>query len=177
MTAVVGLTSAGTDFDGGLFMSNVARRVFLPLRAGDAVVHSSDLFHGVHVRGAGERWSLIVWFRTCPQCTMAGADGWFRERAFAGEPIAQYLLGRRLGQERRHHKCHVDCSTDGHILCHIATPIVPPSGLSHRLWHPLLSSPGRSTATASAKASRAAARPRRRRGGGRRASAGSMPPR
>ena len=101
VTAVVGLTSAGVDFDGGLFLSNIARRVFLPLRGGDAVVHSSDLFHGVHVRGTGERWSLIVWFRTCARCTMAGADGWFRARAEAGEPIAQYLLGRRLGQEHQ----------------------------------------------------------------------------
>ncbi|KAL1526040.1 hypothetical protein AB1Y20_020861 [Prymnesium parvum] len=99
VTAVVGLTSAREDFEGGLFVSDTARRLFVPLRAGDALLHSADLFHGVHVVGGGERWSLVVWFRTCDKCSMHGADGWFAARAARGEPIAQYLLGRRLAQE------------------------------------------------------------------------------
>jgi hypothetical protein len=37
-------------------------RFFLPLEKGDAVVHQSDLLHGVQVT-SGERWSWILWLK------------------------------------------------------------------------------------------------------------------
>ena len=71
VTAVVSL-SRRSGYQGGLFLSNLTTRWWLPLDDGEAVVHASDLFHGVQVT-EGERWSLVVWFRTCARCTMAGA--------------------------------------------------------------------------------------------------------
>ena len=52
-TAVLSLSPA-TDYRGGLYLSNLTSRTLLPLEAGDAVVHASDLFHGVDVTD-GER--------------------------------------------------------------------------------------------------------------------------
>uniref|UniRef100_A0A7S2IG85 Fe2OG dioxygenase domain-containing protein n=1 Tax=Haptolina brevifila TaxID=156173 RepID=A0A7S2IG85_9EUKA len=59
VTAVVSLSHA-TDFSGGFFVSNLSSRALVPLERGDAVIHASDLFHGVDVR-SGERWSWVVW--------------------------------------------------------------------------------------------------------------------
>jgi hypothetical protein len=51
-TVVVGLNSAGRDFEGGLFISagsvSTDKR-FIQMQKGDAVVHTSDLLHGVQV--------------------------------------------------------------------------------------------------------------------------------
>ena len=45
-TAVISLSRAAA-YQGGLFLSNLTSRTLLTLGAGDAVVHASDLFHGV----------------------------------------------------------------------------------------------------------------------------------
>lgn len=96
-TAVISL-SRSHDFSGGLYLSNLTDRRLLRLDAGDAVFHTSDLFHGVHVQ-QGERWSWIIWFRTDPHCTMAGSQHWFKERAEVdGDPLSQFLHASRAGQ-------------------------------------------------------------------------------
>ena len=41
VTAIVDLTSAGEDYEGGLFVSDLRVRRFLPLRRGDAVLRRS----------------------------------------------------------------------------------------------------------------------------------------
>jgi TPR repeat protein len=96
VTAVVSL-SRRSGYQGGLFLSNLTTRWWLPLDDGEAVVHASDLFHGVHVT-EGERWSLVVWFRTCARCTMAGAGDWYLARAVAGEPFGAFLHASRASQ-------------------------------------------------------------------------------
>ena len=50
---VRGARSFGVDFEGGLYVSagRVVDRRFVPLARGDAVVHQSDLLHGVDVQG------------------------------------------------------------------------------------------------------------------------------
>ncbi|KAH8053563.1 hypothetical protein JL722_9406 [Aureococcus anophagefferens] len=79
VTVVVSLSDPA-DYDGGLyFETNTGARRFADLALGDAVVHQSDLFHGVDVT-RGKRWSLIVWFEDSPACDAdskqwsAGAD-------------------------------------------------------------------------------------------------------
>jgi hypothetical protein len=79
VTVVVSLSSEGIDFDGGLYVStgssrrrsssnnnnnnnSASSRYYLPLQTGDAVVHQSDLLHGVRVT-SGERWSWIMWLK------------------------------------------------------------------------------------------------------------------
>jgi hypothetical protein len=49
VTVVVSLSSYGQDFGGGLYVSagNETQRKFLALQSGDAVLHESDLDHGV----------------------------------------------------------------------------------------------------------------------------------
>jgi len=94
VTAVVSLSRAA-EYVGGLYLSNLSSRTFLPLERGDAVVHMSDVFHGVDVL-EGERWSLVVWFLTCARCTLGDATTWWRARAEAGEPFAQFLHSRTL---------------------------------------------------------------------------------
>jgi hypothetical protein len=55
VTVVVPLSTAGEDFQGGLYVSTGATgtEALLPLRAGDAVMHQSNLLHGVAVGGGG----------------------------------------------------------------------------------------------------------------------------
>jgi hypothetical protein len=69
-TVVVGLNSAGRDFEGGLFISagsvSTDKR-FIQMQKGDAVVHTSDLLHGVQVP-SGARWSWILWFSDAENC-------------------------------------------------------------------------------------------------------------
>ena len=99
VTAVASLSDP-TDFTGGFYLSNLSQRALLPMQLGDAIIHASDLFHGVEVR-EGERWSLVVWFRTCPRCSLAGSTHWYEQRAEAGESFAQFLHARRLAHSHR----------------------------------------------------------------------------
>jgi hypothetical protein len=62
VTVVVSLTSAGVDFEGGLYVSvGAGSEVSVALQRGDAVIHRSNLLHGVRVEPGGERWSWIMW--------------------------------------------------------------------------------------------------------------------
>lgn len=92
VTAVYSLSDA-EDYDGGLYVeTESAGRNFVALGRGDAVVHESDLFHGVDV-SRGERWSWIVWFQDAPRCDADPArwsDG-------AGDALSLFLHAHRVG--------------------------------------------------------------------------------
>ena len=63
VTVVVSLSDFGLDFSGGLYVSaKNDSRLFLPLMKGDAVMHQSDLLHGVRVT-KGDRWSWVMWLK------------------------------------------------------------------------------------------------------------------
>jgi hypothetical protein len=102
VTVVVPLSTAGADFEGGLYVSTGAtgREALLPLAAGDAVVHQSNLLHGVAVGegGAGERWSWITWYKNVPagaSCDAEDGSGWAAAGAAGGDPVATFLHARR----------------------------------------------------------------------------------
>lgn len=133
VTVVVSLSSSGVDFDGGIYLSTGRRdgrravgsakrnrdgttiraaRHFLPLQVGDALVHQSDLLHGVHVT-RGERWSWVLWLkdRKLPR-NWAGAPSkspfggcagltshWSKKSAAHGDAVSMFLQARRLQAE------------------------------------------------------------------------------
>uniref|UniRef100_A0A7S1B1W6 Fe2OG dioxygenase domain-containing protein n=1 Tax=Noctiluca scintillans TaxID=2966 RepID=A0A7S1B1W6_NOCSC len=98
VTVVMGLNDHATDFTGGLFVSAGAARRFVPLQAGDAAVHQSDLLHGVQVTN-GTRWSWIIWMQDSPTCS-ADPVQWHLEAAEEGDPVAQFLTASRYGLGR-----------------------------------------------------------------------------
>ena len=91
VTVVVSLSDPA-DYDGGLyFETNTGSRRFADLALGDAVVHRSDLFHGVDVT-RGKRWSLIVWFEDSPACD-ADSKAW---SAGADDALSLFLHSYRV---------------------------------------------------------------------------------
>jgi TPR repeat protein len=100
-TVVVGLNSAGADFEGGLYVSTGAWRRYLPLQRGDAVVHGSELLHGVQTREGGgkARWSWITWYKDAGDgavdCGASRPAAWHAAAAEAGDPLAQFLQSHR----------------------------------------------------------------------------------
>ena len=96
VTAVVSLSDHGREYTGGLYVATSrARAQTLALQRGDAVVHQSDLLHGVRV-GGGERWSWILWFRDSETCEEHSHE-WFPRCAAAGDPICQNLHAGKVG--------------------------------------------------------------------------------
>jgi hypothetical protein len=96
VTVVISLSSWGQDYDGGLYVeSGQGSRQTIALHGGDAIVHQSDLLHGVHVT-AGERWSWILWYRDSDRCEEHGHE-WFSECAADGNPICQMHHVLKLG--------------------------------------------------------------------------------
>ena len=94
-TAVVSLSSAGVDHDGGIFVaSNAGSAKFVPLQKGDALVHNSDLFHGVNVP-EGSRYTWVIWVRDTEDCGI-DISHWHRDRANKGDPLAQYQVAQRI---------------------------------------------------------------------------------
>ena len=67
------LSDHGREYLGGLHLAagTSSNRFVLPLSRGDAVVHQSDLLHGVSV-ASGERWSWILWYRDSSACAEHG---------------------------------------------------------------------------------------------------------
>ena len=101
-TVVIPLSTFGADFEGGLYVSTGAgyagTESFLPLAAGDAVLHQSTLLHGVRVT-SGQRWSWVLWLKNAASgeaCEGVDAAEWTRGAAEAGDPLAMFLLARRL---------------------------------------------------------------------------------
>ena len=101
VTVVIPLSTHGEDFEGGLYVSTGAgyqgREAYLPLAAGDAVVHQSTLLHGVRV-ARGQRWSWVLWLKNAASgeaCEGVDAGAWARQAAEAGDPLAMFLHARR----------------------------------------------------------------------------------
>ena len=116
-TVVISLSTAGIDYPArsGLYVSTGSDRRYLSLRAGDAVVHQSDLLHGVDIGDADadadagtdadaaddawERWSLILWYKDSPTCEERG-HLWNAEAAARGDsPVAAFLHAHRVHLE------------------------------------------------------------------------------
>jgi len=95
VTMVIPLTAAA-DYSGGLYAVPTFDRndrEFIELEAGDAVLHSFDVMHGVEVL-SGERVSLIIWFKSNADACEKGLSPWYAQGAEEGDPTAQYNLGR-----------------------------------------------------------------------------------
>jgi hypothetical protein len=92
VTVVVSLKEFGRDFRGGLYIATGrSQRKFVGLGQGDAVVHKSDLLHGVHIEDdGGERWSWIVWYRDSVSCADYGHE-WFADCSNQGSATCNYL--------------------------------------------------------------------------------------
>jgi hypothetical protein len=91
-TVVISLSDYGTEYRGGLYVAagGDERRV-LAMSRGDAVLHQTDVMHGVVLGDErSERWSIILWIRDSQQCAQHNAE-WHRGCAEAGNPICQYL--------------------------------------------------------------------------------------
>ena len=117
VTVVVSLADVDAEYDGGLYVtnglpgyhnasslytlkqsaaSNKGERQTVPLKRGDAIMHQSDLKHGVEVLGEDSvRWSWIMWFRDTDKCDVMVEKGWFNKCADAGSPHCQYMAGWR----------------------------------------------------------------------------------
>lgn len=99
VTVVVSLADYVTDYSGGLYVATARRvpnRRVVGLKRGDAVIHQSDLLHGVQLGNVpGERWSWILWYRDSTTCVDHGHE-WFADCADAGDPICIQLHSTKL---------------------------------------------------------------------------------
>lgn len=119
VTVVVSLSVRGRDYNGGLFVATKqAQRQFVGLTRGDAVAHTSDLYHGVKVLpatgrkeeewefmdgissplgelGRMERWSWILWYRDSITCDDYGYE-WFDDCAHEGNPTCELLHATKI---------------------------------------------------------------------------------
>eukprot|EP00941_MAST-03F_sp_MAST-3F-sp1_P004726 g4726.t1 len=112
-TVVVSLSEYGDDFHGGLYVSTGSGQLkALPLHRGDAVLHQSDLLHGVSIidppskrkpKGVlhnnlnkqSKRWSWILWFKDSETCEQFGYE-WDKDCAERGDnPLCEYMYGWR----------------------------------------------------------------------------------
>ena len=97
VTAVISLSDYGREYrDGGLYVAvddhDHRGRQLLALSRGDAVVHRTDLLHGVALHDeTSARWSLILWIRDSATCDRHNLE-WHRGCAEAGDPICQFLF-------------------------------------------------------------------------------------
>jgi hypothetical protein len=91
VTVVVSLSDYGSEYRGGIYVAhNRADKKVLALKRGDAVVHQSDLLHGVKVKDdGGERWSWVLWFKDSTECHDSNNVEWFRECADKGSAVCQ----------------------------------------------------------------------------------------
>mmetsp|Transcript_50832 Transcript_50832/g.91354 ORF Transcript_50832/g.91354 Transcript_50832/m.91354 type:complete len:528 (-) Transcript_50832:50-1633(-) len=103
VTVVISLKDYGASYRGGLYVATSHSRRnsrILGLLSGDAVIHQSDLLHGVEVDDdGGERWSWILWFRDTPSCDDSSEYRWFRSCAREGNAVCQFLHANKAGQE------------------------------------------------------------------------------
>lgn len=112
VSVVVSLDSSGLDFEGGFFVTTGnGEKSFIPLQRGDAVVHQSDLLHGVHVR-AGERWSWAMWFQDSADCS-SRAETWWQREAERGDAVAQTLRAMRASSREESFKWLAEAAESG----------------------------------------------------------------
>jgi hypothetical protein len=107
-TVVIPRSTHGVDFTGGLYVSTGAgfggEEAYLPLGAGDALMHQSTLLHGVNV-SSGSRWSWIMWLKNSPSgeaCEAIDGTDWTLEGALGGDPLAQFLHAKRVKGRKEH---------------------------------------------------------------------------
>jgi len=100
------LTLNAEAFAGGYFIADradsntkanaaataAARAFHLPLDSGDVLVHDHDVLHGVNVT-AGERFSVVGWFKDRPGHCASDSNPWVRELAEGGDAEAANTLG------------------------------------------------------------------------------------
>ncbi|CAE8678003.1 unnamed protein product, partial [Polarella glacialis] len=95
-TVVIALSSAGEDYEGGLYVvTDPSRPMTVALSAGDAIVHRWDLQHGVQVE-RGTRVSWILWVQDSAPCVSQAElhqRSSFRAAAEAGHVVAMHILG------------------------------------------------------------------------------------
>jgi len=99
VTAVISLSDYGSEYRGGLYVATgrSANKV-VALRRGDAVVHQSDLLHGVKVKeDGGTRWSWILWYRDSATCDDSVEHEWFEECAEEGSAVCEMLYATKVG--------------------------------------------------------------------------------
>lgn len=97
VTVVVSLSTHTRDYRGGLYVAAAGgrQRRTLALHAGDALVHQSDLMHGVQVDDdGGERWSWVLWYKDSTSCRDYSHE-WNAAAAAEGNPLAQFLHAKR----------------------------------------------------------------------------------
>jgi len=104
-TVVVSLSDYNREYTGGLYVATeFSNRMYIALNRGDAVVHQSDLYHGVEVlenkhkkekkNFVPERWSWIMWYRDSESCEENHGPEWFQSCADKGNPNCQSLLAQ-----------------------------------------------------------------------------------
>ena len=91
-TVVISLSDYEKEYLGGIYVATAERYKYtIKLDRGDALVHKHDLLHGVKIqKEGGERLSLIIWYKDSTDCKDYSKE-WFREKAYAGNPIYQSL--------------------------------------------------------------------------------------
>jgi len=95
-TAVVCLNPG--EFVGGLYVqasAHASSRSYVPLGAGDMIVHRYDLQHGVQVL-SGCRYSLIFWLKDSWEACLADSTPWYDMAARAGDADAQCNMAMNL---------------------------------------------------------------------------------
>jgi len=96
VTVVISLSDYGREYHGGLYVgAHRGDKRVLGLRRGDAVVHQSNLLHGVKVE-AGERWSWVLWYKDSATCEDHGHE-WSAECALQGDAVCQNLHASKVG--------------------------------------------------------------------------------
>jgi hypothetical protein len=101
VTAVISLSDHGVDYRGGLYVPTVGgEKRYIPLTAGDAVLHQFHLKHGVQVlpneddddveKKTTERWSWIVWYRDSESCQDHSSE-WFQKYCDGDDPVCWHL--------------------------------------------------------------------------------------
>ena len=97
ITVVFSLNRYGEDYVGGLYVRSggSSERHFVPLFPGQAVVHSSDVLHGVDVM-KGQRWSFIMWLANDEKCDPRHSSHWHIKEAEQGNPMAMFLHAKRV---------------------------------------------------------------------------------
>ena len=105
VTVVTSLSDYGDEYEGGLYVSAGRGRHALALNRGDAVIHQSDLLHGVQVvdppqarhdpSRQARRWSWILWYKDSEACEQFGYE-WSRACAERGNPLCEYMYGWRM---------------------------------------------------------------------------------
>jgi len=101
VTAVISLSDYGSEYRGGLYVATgrSANKV-VALQKGDAVVHQSDLLHGVKVKeDGGSRWSWILWYRDSTSCDDSVEHEWCEECAVGGSAVCEMLYATKVGKK------------------------------------------------------------------------------